>query len=155
RQEVDLGKKYAAAFESAWRTMRDNWYDEKLGNRDWNAVRAKYHDVASHCVDTEMLSTVINLMLGELNGSHLGFTATGGGRRGAAPTPPATPPVTPTPPGQPAADEPEVGWRDTTVHLGVRFVDGFAGPGLKVRDVLPGGPAEQKKSQIEAGEVIL
>jgi tricorn protease len=37
----------------------------------------------------------------------------------------------------------------------VRFVDGFAGPGLKVRDVLPGGPAELKKSRIEAGDVIL
>jgi tricorn protease len=157
---VDLGKKYAAAFDSAWRTMRDNWYDEKLGNRDWNSIRTKYHDMASHCVDTEMLSTTINLMLGELNGSHLGFTAAGGGRRGGgAPTPPGiptpNPTPTPTPPGQPAADEPEVGWRDTTVHLGVRFVDGFAGPGLKVRDVLPGGPAEQHKSRIEAGEIIL
>ncbi len=34
-------------------------------------------------------------------------------------------------------------------------MEGYEGPGLKVRDVLPGGPAEQKKSHIEAGEVVL
>jgi tricorn protease len=157
RQEVDLGKKYAAAFDSAWRTMRDNWYDEKLGNRDWNGVRVKYHDMASHCVDTEMLATVINLMLGELNGSHLGFTVSLPRRGGAPGTPPATPTPTPTPtpPGAPVPEEPETTWRETTAHLGVRFVDGYAGPGLKVRDVLPGGPADQKKSKIEPSEILL
>ena len=36
------GEEVPAAFDMCWRTMRDNWYDDKLGNRDWNAVRAKY-----------------------------------------------------------------------------------------------------------------
>ncbi len=37
----------------------------------------------------------------------------------------------------------------------MRFQPDFQGPGLKVRDVLPGGPANQKKSRLKAGEVIL
>src|SRR5262249_22279679 len=37
-QEVDIPKKYAAAFDLCWRTMRDQWYDGRLGNRDWNAI---------------------------------------------------------------------------------------------------------------------
>lgn len=153
-QEVDLPKKYAAAFDLAWRTMRDNWYDEKLGNRDWNAVRAKYIGMAGDSPDTESFGTVVQMMLGELNGSHLGFTATGGGgrgRRGPAPTPPPGPPGAPGTP----SDEPTGTWRENTVHLGVRFDPEFAGPGLKVRDVLPAGPADQRKSRIAKGEIVV
>jgi tricorn protease len=37
----------------------------------------------------------------------------------------------------------------------VRFAAGGQGPGLRVRDVLPGGPADHKNSRLAAGEVIL
>jgi tricorn protease len=146
-QDVDIPKKHAAAFELAWRIMRDNWYDGRLGNRDWNAVRGKYIEMAAAAPDTESFTTVVQLMLGELNGSHLGFTpmsgAAGGppGRRGR---------------GAPA-DEPTTSttWRESTAHLGVRFDSSFSGPGWKVRDVLPGGPAEHKRNQVKAGEIVV
>jgi tricorn protease len=142
-QEVDLEKKYAAAFDLCWRTMRDNFYDERLGNRDWNAIRQKYVDAAAKAPDAEALATVIQLMLGELNGSHLGFSSTsrtgGPPRRGAPPT--ETPAAT--------------SWNELTAHLGVRFQADHPGPGLKVRDVLPEGPADQNKSRIAPGEVVV
>jgi tricorn protease len=144
-QEVDIPKKNAAVFDLAWRTMRDNFYDDRLGNRDWNAVRAKYIDVAGQCPDADSVGTVINLMLGELNGSHLGYTSLSGfgggpGRRGrGAPTEPAS----------------ERGWRDETAHLGVRFDPLYRGPGLKVRDVIPDGPADHKKTRSQAGELVV
>jgi tricorn protease len=147
--EVDLPKKHAAAFDLAWRTMRDQWYDANMGNRDWNAVRAKYIDMAAAAPDTESFTTVVQLMLGELNGSHLGFTASGGAA--AAPGgPPRRGRGAPT-------EEPATGatWRETTAHLGVRFDGSFAGPGWKIRDVIPAGPADQKKSKLAAGEIIL
>jgi tricorn protease len=141
-QRVDLSQRNKAAFDLCWRTMRDNFYDERLGNRDWEAIRRKYTTVAGEAPDTESFATVVQLMLGELNGSHLGFTPLGGGgarRR-----------------GQPVADTPSpTTWSETTVHLGVRFDLEFKGPGLKIRDVLLGGPADQKKSHLTAGEVIL
>ena len=34
-QESDSPSKFRAAFDLAWRTMRDQWYDERLGNRNW------------------------------------------------------------------------------------------------------------------------
>src|SRR5262249_32642540 len=56
--------------------------------------------------------------------------------------------------GQP--DEPaSAHWQEVTAHLGVRFVPDFAGPGLKIRDVLPTGPADQKKSLLRDGEIVL
>jgi tricorn protease len=123
--------------------MRDNWYDERMNNRDWNAVRQKYRAVAE-TADVDALGTVVQLMLGELNGSHLGFipgSLTLPGRRQ----------------GQPVAEEPpsDRNWRPVTPHLGVRFEPGFQGPGLKVKDVLPDGPADQKRSKLNAGDVVV
>jgi tricorn protease len=151
-QTVDVGKRNQAVFDLCWRTMRDNWYDERLGNRDWDAVRKKYRDMAARCPDAESVTTVVQLMLGELNGSHLGFTMF---ERGQAPPPPTQPTPTPTPT---PTDPPQTAgrtWNVITPHLGVRFDPAHQGPGLKVRDVLPKGPADQKKSRIEPGEIIL
>jgi tricorn protease len=155
-QEYDAGKKNAAVFDLAWRTMRDNFYDERLGNRDWNAVRAKYIETAAQAPDAESLTTTIQMMLGELNGSHLGFTPTSGaggptvprrGRPGPTPTPPAVPGAEPSAPAGT--------WSETTAHLGVRFDPAHRGPGLKVRDVLPNGPADNKRAHIAAGELVV
>jgi tricorn protease len=138
-QEVDQPKKYRAAFDLCWRTMRDRFYDERLGNRNWDAIRRKYADMAEQSPDIETFTTVVSLMLGELNGSHLGFT---GGGRG--------------PIDRPGAGGAGGGsWNIVTAHLGVRFVEGDKGPGLLVRDAIPDGPADRKKSRIAAGERVM
>ncbi len=142
RQEVDLPRKYRAAFDLAWRQMRDRFYDERLGNRNWDAIRRKYADAAAEAPDPDGLATVVNLMLGELNGSHLGYSATSG-RVTARPVPGAGPA---TPPNR---------WNAVTAHMGLRFVPAYQGPGLKVKDVIVDSPADRKKSKIEPGEIIL
>jgi tricorn protease len=113
--------------------MRDRWYDEQLNNRNWDAIRRKYLDVASSSVDVGMLAQVVQLMLGELNGSHLGFY----------------------PSGEDGVDPVEGDWAISTAHLGLRFDPEHAGPGLKVRDVLPEGPADQSRWKIEPGELVV
>jgi tricorn protease len=141
-QDVDLGKKHQAAFDMAWRTMRDGWYDDRLNNRDWTRIREKYRGVAE-TPDTDALATVIQLMLGELNGSHLGFFAgslTLPGRRQGQPV------------EEPTTDR---NWRPVTPHLGVRFDSDYKGPGLKVKDVLPEGPADHKRSKLAPDDVVL
>ena len=102
----------------------------------------KYADAAAEAPDPDGLATVVNLMLGELNGSHLGYTATSG-RVTARPAPgagPATPPAR---------------WNVVTAHLGLRFAADYKGPGLKVKDVIGDSPADHKKSKVEPGEIIL
>lgn len=133
KQEIDLGQTYHAAFDLCWRAMRDNWYDPAMGNRNWDEVRKKYGPMAAASTDGYTLGMVINLMLGELNGSHLGFSYRG-------------PELTPTAPRQ--------GWTDMTAHIGVRFTSNHKGPGLKVRDVIPKGPADRETSRIKANEII-
>jgi tricorn protease len=141
-QVVDTAQRNAAVFDLAWRTMRDRYYDERLGNRDWDKVKAKYIEMAAATHDADSLGTVVNLMLGELNGSHLGFST---GFRGATQRR-----------GAPVIEEPNAGrWREATGHLGVRFDPDHKGPGLRIRDVIRGGPADQKKARLAAGETIL
>ncbi len=131
RQTIDVPARNAAVFDTCWRIMRDHWYDGNLGNRDWNAVRAKYRPIARTVPDLDGVATLVQLMLGELNGSHLGFTLT------------------------PSDAKKPVEVRDVTAHLGVRFERSFAGPGLKIRDVLTAGPADKPHSRLHGGEIIL
>jgi tricorn protease len=140
-QSVDLPKRYRAAFDLCWRTMRDRFYDERLGNRNWDEIRRKYADMAEQSPDIDTFATVVSLMLGELNGSHLGFTPRG---RGPA-----------EPPGAGASPSPGGNWNAVTGHLGARFAADDKGPGLLVRDVIPDSPADHKKSRIQSGERVM
>ncbi len=139
-QEVKRSERFRAGFDQAWRTMRDQWYDERLGNRNWDAIRRKYADAAAAAPDLDTLAIVIQLMLGELNGSHLGFFP----GVAARPDPNAA---------DPAASGPS--WRPETAWLGVRFDPAHKGPGLKIRDVLKDTPADLETSRLKAGETIL
>jgi tricorn protease len=148
-QELNWPAHYRAGFDLAWRTMRDNWYDERLGNRNWDAIRRKYTDMAAASPDAETFGTVVQLMLGELNGSHLGFFPRNPDEPGALP-------ATPTPPGRASAAASEGGrWQIVTPHLGLRFDPAHRGPGLKVKDVIPDGPTDRKVSKVEPGEIVL
>ena len=132
RTEVDRSAKYRAAFDQAWRTMRDRYYDNRLGNRNWSAVRRKYRDMAGASPDSHTFESIVNMMLGELNGSHLGF-------RGSH--------------GSPDSGVSE--WKGTTAHLGLRFDQRHRGPGLLVADIIRGGPADRDTSRVVAGETVL
>ncbi|MCR9292774.1 MAG: S41 family peptidase [bacterium] len=131
-QTLDRSQWLKAGFEQAWLTMREVWYDESFANHNWDAIRRKYEKAAAEMVDTRGLADVIELMLGELNGSHLGFS-----------------------PSQSSSGASVEGWRDETAHLGVRFEAEYQGPGLLVRDVIKDGPADQETSRLQAGDVIL
>ncbi len=131
RQEIDVHQRYRAGFDVAWRLMRDNWYDDRFGNRNWDAVRRKYTEAAAASPNDSTFAQVVQMMLGELNGSHLGFTPSGGSSFSPS------------------------GWTPQTNHLGVRFDAKHKGPGLLVRDVIVGGPADRQSSRLFPGDTIL
>lgn len=130
RQSYERTGRQRAVFQQCWQMMRDRYYDERHGNKNWDAIRKKYEEAAAEAPDMRGVTECVWLMLGELNGSHLGFTLE-------------------------AKTNLERTWHDETAHLGLRFDPKFPGPGWKVRDVLPRGPASRKESRIEVGEVIL
>ena len=52
-QTVDRAELQRSVFDQCWQTMRDRFYDERLGNRNWDAVRRKYRDQAGASPDME------------------------------------------------------------------------------------------------------
>ena len=126
-----------------WRTMRDQYYDPRLNNRNWDAIRRKYAPLAQVAGTADELATVVRLMLGELNGSHLGFFVTEGDPQAADSQRSAH--LAPT----------EHLWKETTAHLGLRFDRSYQGPGCKVRDVIFGSPADHVKTKLFPGEIVL
>ncbi|MBU6174846.1 MAG: hypothetical protein KGQ60_13635, partial [Planctomycetes bacterium] len=136
RHERSRSGRLREGFNAAWQAMFNIWYDPAMGNHNWDSIRRKYVDAAAGAYDERGLAEIIELMLGELNGSHLGFTP------GMAD--PDTDPI------------PSTGRSfKTTAHLGVRFDAKFPGPGLQVRDVLRNGPGDLETSKLHAGDILL
>ncbi|MDZ4848495.1 MAG: S41 family peptidase [Pirellulaceae bacterium] len=134
RHERSLAGRFREGFNAAWLTMRDTWYDPKMAKRNWDSIRRKYEEVASEAHDERELGAIVEMMLGELNGSHLGFTPSIATAREVTET---------------------RTWTAQTAHLGVRLDGSYRGPGLRVRDVLPDGPADRHESHLFPGDIIL
>lgn len=121
-------------FDQGWRAMRDRFYDEAYNNKDWYAIRNKYRPMAAECLGADEFSELMNMMLGELNASHMGH------RGGSDPLP-----------NFDAQNE----WSPTTYHLGLRFKTKGKGPGLVVESVIPGSPCDRARSLVKADETLL
>ncbi|MCZ2340943.1 MAG: PDZ domain-containing protein [Bacteroidales bacterium] len=121
RQEEE----FAEMFAQSWRALSDSFYDPAYHGTNWKAVRAKYQPLVAHVATKEDLYTLISLMLGELNASHLGISGT-----------------TRTP------DE-------HTADLGLLFDDRYPGPGLKITEIINRGPADRRGLDLKPGDVVL
>ena len=122
------------SFDQGWRAMRDRFYDPAMNNRDWDAIRAKYRAVAGQCLGQREFSDLMNMMLGELNASHMGH-------RGGSD---ALPKVSS-----------RSAWTPTTYHLGLRYVQRRPEKGVVVESVIPESPCDRERSKVVAGETLL
>ena len=130
RQTYSLSEYNRQVFREGWTAMRDDYYDGNFNNRNWDQIRRKYIDAAAACKSNANFSRVMSLMLGELNGSHLGY-------RGKTDTAPV------------------LSIDDVTAHLGVLYDTAHAGPGWKVREIIKNSPSARHKSQLLVDDVIL
>jgi len=83
----DFDATKVAAFEHGWGEMRDGFYDADYHGADWNAVRERFRPQIEGARTRAEFSRLMNLMLGELNASHLGHSGRTGppqGGEGAA-----------------------------------------------------------------------
>ncbi|MEP6787229.1 MAG: LpqB family beta-propeller domain-containing protein, partial [Acidobacteriota bacterium] len=85
---VDLAKEKMEVFKQGWRYLRDNFFDEKFNGANWDQVRATYEPLIASARTMDETRRLMNMMVGELNASHLGvggpsgFTATPVGKLG-------------------------------------------------------------------------
>ncbi len=62
-----------AVFRQAWTRMRDSFYDPQFHGADWTGeVKRVYGEAVAGARTTDEMRRVLNLMVGELNASHLG-----------------------------------------------------------------------------------
>ena len=122
--KIDYIKEREQVFEEAWRTMRDGYYDPKFNGHDWNKLRAKYRDRCVYASTSVDFRDMFNLLLGEINSSHVGFTA---------------------------ANRIET-QKEATGLIGAELTP--TPTGMKVNRVIPNSPADKKASKLETGDII-
>jgi tricorn protease len=128
--DVNFAEEKMEVFRQAWTAMRDGFYDDKFHGVNWDAVRTQYAPrIAGAQTPGEMLR-LMNLMVGELNASHMGVSGGGPGPGGGG--------------GGPQAG-----------RLGLRFDRAeYENNGrLKVTEVIPLGPAAVSR-QVNVGDYV-
>lgn len=125
RLTLDKQGRRLQAFDEGWRMMRDFFYDPKMHGVDWMAVKAKYEPWVKQVRHDEDFADLVNLMLGELNASHMGYYA--GWSRSS----------------------------DTDGWLGLEFDPSYIGEGLKVARVLENSPSDKVASKLMPGDILL
>jgi len=125
RMEIDAVAERAYIFEHAWRQVRAKFYDPKLHGVDWVALRKLYEPMLAHVDNSHDFAELLSELLGELNASHTGCYYR----------------------------IPQDG-ADATAALGLLFDSNHRGDGLKVSEVLVGGPCARADAGIVPGAVL-
>ncbi len=128
RYEVDRRVERGVIFDEAWAALNDNFYDPGFHGANWAGIHDLYRPWAVEASCEADFSDVVNLMLGELNASHMGYYPTGRGT---------------------SAEGDQTGW------IGAVFDPTAEGPGLLVSEILPDSPAANAEVGIKAGERLL
>ncbi|OJJ23778.1 peptidase S41 [marine bacterium AO1-C] len=115
----------AQIFEEAWRNLNAGFYDPNFHGQNFEALRKKYKPWALQASTVQDFREIYNLMLGQLNASHMGL-------RGRS--------------------IPERTQRERTGFLGIEVEP--AKGGVKVTHVIANSPADKTESKINKGEVI-
>ena len=128
RYVVDLAVERGVVFDEAWSALDEHFYDPDFHGVEWDAIHDLYRPWAVNASSSADFADVVNLMLGELNASHMGYYPHG---RGAS------------------TGGDQTGW------IGAVYDPAAGGPGLLISEVLPDSPAAEVEVGLTAGERLL
>ena len=74
---VDFDREKDVVFNQAWTLLRDNFFDASFHGVNWDASRERYGQRAAAAATSDELRRIVNLMIGDLNASHMGISAPG------------------------------------------------------------------------------
>lgn len=115
----------AYLFEHVWRQVKKKFYVKDLHQVDWEMYKVEYAKFLPHINNNYDFAEMLSEMLGELNASHTG-----------------------------ARYRYYVSNPDATASLGAFYDFSFSGDGLKISEVMKGGPLDKKASKIKIGVII-
>jgi C-terminal processing protease CtpA/Prc len=122
---VDLAAERAAQFEHVWRRTLETFYRAGYHGADWDALKPVYQKHLSGIGDGYDFAELLSEMLGELNVSHSGARY-----------------------GRPMENA------DETASLGIFADPSHAGAGVKIVEVVAGGPLDKAGFDVAPGVVI-
>lgn len=73
--DVDFSREKMEVFRQGWSYLRDFFYDPDYHGANWEAVRAEYEPLIEGSRTPDEMRRLLQLMVGELNASHLGAGA--------------------------------------------------------------------------------
>jgi tricorn protease len=123
---IDFAAEAAQKFDDGARTFGQTFYHPTMKDLDWPALSNKYRELALKVHTTQEFNEVFDLLMGEVNGSHLGISG--------------------PPSGIP---------NETVGYLGCEFDPAFAGSGLMVSSIVKDSPADRAESLVFVGDVFL
>jgi C-terminal processing protease CtpA/Prc len=77
--DVDFAREKMEVFNQAWEYLNDNFYDPSFHGANWGAVREAYAPIIAGARTPDEMRRLLNLMIGEMNASHMGISGPGGG----------------------------------------------------------------------------
>jgi len=113
------------AFDHVWIRTKNIFYEPTFHGVDWELMRTEYQKYVPHVSNGYEFAEMISEMLGELNVSHAGGRYGSGIQNG-----------------------------DATASLGIFFDFKHQGNGIKITEVIKGGPLDKAKFNVEAGMII-
>ena len=122
---LDPAGERAYIFDHVWRQVKEKFYDPKLQGVNWDLYKTTYAKFLPYINNNFDFQELLSEMLGELNASHTG------GRYNE-----------PVPNG------------DNTATLGLLYDEKYTGNGLKITEVITGGPLDKSVNKIKSGDII-
>lgn len=113
-------------FEHAWRQVKKKLYDPKLGGVDWDGYKINYQRFLPHINNNYDFQVLLSEFLGELNVSHSGGRYRPNNKDG-----------------------------DQTAALGLLYDETYKGKGLKITEIIAGGPIDLAKSKVKPGDLLV
>lgn len=123
--DYDPRGEMAWVFQHYWRLTKLKFYEPAMHGRDWQALRESYGKFLPGLQQWEDFCDLLGEMAGELNASHMGCYW---------------------------QHKPELA--DSTASLGIYEDNGYKGPGVRVKEVLVGGPCDLASKPIKPGAII-
>lgn len=73
QQNIEHMAERAQIFDEAWQALNAGFYDPEFHGNDWNELKNKYRPLALKASTKEDFQYIFNLMLGQVNASHMGM----------------------------------------------------------------------------------
>ncbi len=125
KMELDAAAEREYLFEHAWRQTREKFYVEDMGGVDWDFYREAYLRFLSSIDNNRDFADLLSELQGELNASHLGCYY-----RDRDPN------------------------ADATATLAFFPDPEWSGAGVRIAEIIDGGPLENADTKVKVGTVI-